>query len=51
MSILKWSSPMELPRPTDQCVNWCSDPAADNDETLEPYLDEGFESELVEDDE
>jgi len=51
MSTLKWSSPMELPCPTDQCVDWCSDPAADNDETLEPFLDEGFESEPEDDDE
>lgn len=34
-----------------QCpIDWCSDPDADNDETLAPLLDEGFESEPEEDD-
>ncbi len=26
-------------------IDWISDPSADNDEYLEPFLDEGFESE------
>lgn len=32
----------------DMCpetIDWCSDPNADNDEYLEPWMDEGFESE------
>jgi len=32
-------------------IDWCSDPSADNDEYLEPWLDEGFESEIDEDEE
>jgi hypothetical protein len=27
------------------CPDWCSDPFADNDEYIEPWMDEGFESE------
>lgn len=26
-------------------IDWIADPNSDNDETLEPFLDEGFESE------
>jgi hypothetical protein len=36
--------------PTESWIDWISDPESDNDEYIEPFLDEGFDSQTEEND-